>query len=128
MYVEPAPIPEVHGQAWGDLASTQGRPTSDEQVDLQWGGLVNEVGARPGPNGPAERIGVDVEPRRQRGRERNHDVDIDRRAGLPRERTGDRPAYGVRDLQRVEMAHHEQRRGDRIDGLGHGAITWAASG
>jgi len=60
--------------------------------------------------------------------ERNHDVDVDRGAGFPGEGTGDRATDRVGDAQRVQLAHDEKRRFDRIDGRSHRTIIPAASG
>ena len=135
VYVQAPPVAEIDRHPAGQLASIEGRAASDEQVHLQLRGPVNQVGARPRPDGATERLGIDIELRRERRHqgvnvpllEGDDDVDINRGTGFACEGAGDR-APMVRNVQSVQLASYRKRRLNQIDARRHQEITAAASG
>ena len=111
MNVQVPAVTEIDATSARDLARVERRAARHEEIDLQLCGLVDDVHARQELDGASKRVGVCVEFGRQPGNQRidlrrvdgDDDIDVHSRARFAGEGTGDGPANGVRDAERLKM-------------------------
>ena len=123
-----------HGCGEGDRSRAR-YAAGHEQIDLELGGLVNQVHAASVTHGAVRGVRVYIElllhgldePIHLIGTERDDEVDVDCRARLAGKGTGDRAANRVGDTELVGMRGDQKRDGQRV-GPGHGMMNARESG
>ena len=103
------------------------RSAGDEQINLDLALLVNQVRCSKNVDGAVHGLCRDVKLRLKSGRqgrdgivrERDNEIDVDRRSRLAGKRCGDRTADRMAHTEAIEDAGDVNRHGEVIGGLRH---------